>query len=276
MIETTLASLVPRFDAFLVDQFGVLLDGVRAYPFAPAALGKLSEQGKPVVLLSNSGRRAAPNEARLTSLGFDRGTYTALLSSGETAHLELCDRIGEAIAPGARVMVISRHVDGAEVEGLDLMLTMDPAEADLVLISGSRGEELPLDHYHALLADPATRAVPCLCTNPDMTMLHESGTAFGAGRIAQLYEELGGQVEYFGKPGPQIYHAAARLLPDVPPERVLCIGDSPAHDIRGGRAAGHATALVRTGIHADEPLEALLAACPPGDQPDFVIPRFDL
>ena len=275
MIETTLPDLAGRFDAFLVDQYGVLLSGAGAYPFAPAALSRLAETGKPVILISNSGRRSAPNEERLTRLGFDRASYRLVLSSGEAAHAELARRIGRDIAPGAAVLVISRDGDLSGIEGLDLHATDAPAEADIVLLAGSHGERLTLDDYRAQLADPAARGVPCLCTNPDMIMLHPGGTAFGAGRIARLYEELGGPVEWFGKPYPLIYGVAARMLEGVEPGRVLCIGDSPAHDIRGGQQAGHATALVRTGVHAGDSLEEVMAHCEEeGARPDFLIPDF--
>jgi HAD superfamily hydrolase (TIGR01459 family) len=275
MIETTLAGLSGRFHAFLVDQFGVLLDGAGAYPGAAEALAELTARGNEVVILSNSGRRSGPNEDRLVRLGFARDSFRFVISSGEAAYAVLAARIGADIAPGARVLVLAREGDLSCIEGLDLRPTEDPGAAALVLLAGSRGEEIPLETYAAMLEGPARRGVPCLCTNPDMTMLTPSGPAFGAGRIARLYEELGGAVEYVGKPYPLIYRVAAERLGRPDPARVLCIGDSPAHDIRGGRAAGHRTALVRTGVHAGESLADLLSECEKsGDMPDFVIPRF--
>lgn len=276
MNETTLAALAPRFDAFLVDQFGVLLDGAGRYPGAAEALAGLTARGAGVVILSNSGKRALPNEMRLVRQGFSRQSFLCVVSSGEAAHAALAARIGRDIPPGAPVLLLSRDGDLSGIDGLGLAATEDPAAAALVLIAGSRGEEIALEDYAALLKGPAARGTPCLCSNPDMTMLTPRGPAFGAGRIARLYEDLGGTVEYVGKPGPLIYRVASERLGHPDPARVLCVGDSPAHDIRGGRAAGHGTALVRTGIHAAEPLAALLAACPPGDRPDFVLPRFAL
>ena len=66
-------------------------------------------------------------------------------------------------------------------------------DVDLVLIAGSEAPQRTLADYEALLAEPAARRVPALCVNPDMTMLVPGGHAFGAGRIARLYEALGGQ-----------------------------------------------------------------------------------
>jgi HAD superfamily hydrolase (TIGR01459 family) len=276
MIRATLDALSQQFDAFLVDQFGVLLDGTAAYPFAPAALARLAATGKPVILLSNSGRRSAPNAARLVDLGFSRGSFAMVMSSGEAAFSALQHRIGRTLSRDARVWLHGRDEGTDQVAGLDLTLTDHPAEADLLLLAGSRGDVMTLTDYQHLLAPAARAAIPMLCTNPDLQMLTPLGRRFGAGRIAESYQEMGGAVEWIGKPYPLIYAEAARHLPGIPAARVLCIGDSPAHDVLGGARAGHATALVCTGLHADLTDDARLALCEKeGAMPDFIIPAFD-
>lgn len=270
-----LSDLHGRFDAFLIDQFGVLLDGTGAYPGAPAALSALAAAGARILLLSNSGRRSGPNVDRLLGFGFARDSFDTVLSSGEVAHGLLAGRIGRDLPAGGRALVLSRAADGSELDGLDLRPTADPEEADLVLISGSRAEEMGLRAYETLLRGPAARGAPCLCTNPDMVMLTPQGPHFGAGRIAQLYQELGGAVEMIGKPHPQVYAAAHARLGHPDPSRVLCIGDSPAHDVKGALGAGFRSALVRTGIHADLDDPARLALCAEeGAIPDFLLDRF--
>jgi HAD superfamily hydrolase (TIGR01459 family) len=271
---TTLHDLAHRFDVFFIDQFGVLLDGTAAYPGAAEALKALATKGKRIVVLSNSGKRAEQNAQRLVRMGFDRSSFETVMSSGEAAHWDLAGRIGRSIVPGASVLILARDGDLSCIEGLDLVPTEDPAEAALVLISGSRGEDIPLGAYARMLANPARRGVTALCTNPDMTMLTEKGRFFGAGRIAALYRELGGQVEEIGKPHALIYEAASARVGHPGPNRVICMGDSPAHDVRGAHGAGYAAALVRTGIHADESLEELLAKAPPSDRPDFILQTF--
>lgn len=276
MKQTSFKALMEEFDVFLLDQFGVLLDGTAAYPAAPAALEALAAKGKWVGILTNSGKRAGPNADRLARMGFYANHIDAVISSGEAARSVLSGMIGKDLNAGAPVLVLSRGGDLSSIEGLDLTQTNDPGIAELVLIAGSRGEELSLDDYTDLLKGPAARGVPALCTNPDMTMLTEHGRAFGAGRIAQLYRQLGGQVDEIGKPHPLIYQVALARAGVTDPARCLCIGDSPAHDIRGAHAAGCKAALVRTGIHAGDPLDQVLANAPPSDHPDFVIPGFSL
>lgn len=275
MIETDLVGLMEQFDTFLLDQFGVLLDGSRAYPDAPAALAELSRRGKRVGILTNSGKRAGPNLARLAKMGFDPGDITAVISSGEAAHAVLVSRIGDTVPKGGAVLLLSRDDDRSAIDGLDLTMTENANEADLILIAGSQGDDLPLDHYRALLERAARRGTPALCTNPDMKMLTSTGLTFGAGQIAATYREMGGPVEEIGKPHPLIYQVALERL-GAQASDVVCVGDSPAHDIRGAHGVGCQGALTRTGIHADAPVETVLDAAPATDLPDFVIPGFCL
>lgn len=275
MKYATLEQLAARFDAFLIDQFGVILDGKGAIDGTPDALWQLAETGKPIIFLSNSGRRSAPNEARLTGLGFPRGCYLTVLSSGEVAFAELSRRIGDDIAAGTPVWAHGRNGDTSHTDGLDLTCADSPGEAGLIVLAGCRPQERDLDGYAELLRPAAARGIEMICTNPDLEMLTPAGKSFGPGRVAEIYEEFGGPVRWIGKPHREVYEEAFRCLPGVPPERILCIGDSPAHDVAGGRGAGLATALVRTGIYAGLSEPGLLALCARlNATPDFLLPRF--
>ena len=271
----SLSEIVDRYDAFLVDQYGVLLDGAGAYEHARGVLDELCARGKRVLLISNSGKRSAANAARLARFGFSRATFIDVLSSGEVAHVEIARRIGAGLREGARVWSETSDDSTKPLDGLALAATSDPGEADLIWIAGCRPYAHSLEDYAALLKPAAARGVAAICSNPDMTMLTPSGRAFGAGAIAKAYESLGGAVEYFGKPYPAIYDEALRRLGQVERARVLAVGDSPAHDILGGARAGVATALVRTGVHASESESELLARCEAvGVMPDVMLPRF--
>ncbi|AZO36444.1 MAG: TIGR01459 family HAD-type hydrolase [Mesorhizobium sp.] len=271
-----LADLAGRFDHFVVDQFGVLHDGNAAYPGAVEALSKLKAAGKSVLLLSNSGKRAAPNEDRLVGLGFERGSWDVFVSSGEVAWRRFAGLAGQAGLPhGTRCLLIARDGDRSAVDGLDIVLVDDAGRADVILLSASEGDRFELDHYRKMLAPAAVSGVPCLCTNPDRIMLTKSGQRFGAGRIAELYEELGGNVEWIGKPHRPIYDAALAMLGNPPRERVVGIGDSIEHDIAGASGAGLSSALVRSGILAEMSGQQLNEMFARHDaRPDFILPGF--
>lgn len=273
--HTTLAALADRYDAFFVDQFGVLRDDDGAYPGANAALVNLKSLGKTVVILSNSGRSGAYNGDRLVKLGFDRSGFDHFLTSGDVAHHILAEETAGK-AGIMRCLTISSGGDRNLAERLGFESTEDATHADIVIISGSEAERVPLSAYRHRLRNAAERRVPCYCTNPDRHKLVKGGsTAPGAGSIALIYEELGGPVRWFGKPYPAIYQQAQSLVPNIAADRVLCIGDSIEHDIAGAAGAGLASCLVRSGILATKSESDLALICDThGARPDFLMPDF--
>ena len=235
------ADLLARYDGFIFDQYGVLHDGSALYPGASKALEACAAAGKPVVMLTNSGRSAAQNAERLAQLGIDPGVFRALITSGDLAAQLLAKK-----APKA-VYVIAR---GRVPIQLPVPQVSASAAAQFLVIAGSEADRVPKAHYQALLAPMAARRVPALCANPDLDMLTPAGLCPAPGRIAQWYEQMGGTVAYVGKPWPEIYHAALSALGVPAQARVCCVGDSLRHDILGAQRAGLPGVLVRTGVSA--------------------------
>lgn len=271
-----LRHLTDGFDTFVVDQYGVLHDGIAPYPGAVEALSHLKQAGKTVLLLSNSGRRSHSNEERLVRLGFEAGSWTYFLSSGEVAWRHLAAKTEARRGSGRlRCLLISREGDRSAVEGLPLDLVEDGKRADIVLIAGSDGDRVDMDHYRRLVGPAVAAGVPCLCTNPDKLMLTREGTRFGAGQIAETYAALGGAVTWIGKPHPEIYAVALGMLGHPPPARVVCIGDSIEHDIAGGQSAGLPTALAATGVlHDTSPEQKQELFAQHGAEPDYILSAF--
>lgn len=267
-----LAEIADRFDAFLIDQFGVLRDGRGPYPEAARTLVALKERGKRNIILSNSGKRSQENSVRLAELGFEPHGWDWFLTSGETAYRIMAE---EARHGHTRCLLISRDGDTSPLDGLDIVRVFSAEETDFVLIAASEGDIHPLAYYQELLAPAAACKLSCFCTNPDKVMLTRGGTAFGAGRIAELYEELGGRVRWIGKPFPDIYAQAREFLNDIPPERICCIGDSVENDIAGAVSAGFASILVTTGILAHASGDDLSRLFETHQAvPDFIMPAF--
>src|SRR3546814_15408553 len=80
-----LATLASRYDAFLLDQFGVLHDGSTVYPGVVACLEALHAAGKRTIILSNSGTPRAPSMERLARPGIPPALYEDLVTSREVA-----------------------------------------------------------------------------------------------------------------------------------------------------------------------------------------------
>ena len=230
-----LGAIAARFGGVLIDQFGVIHDGEKLYPGILDTLDHLRRAKIPVVVMTNSAKRADANSRRLVAMGLDRTHFVDAMSSGEIAYQYL-----SASAP-RRAYIIGRDGDDYGFDTIEPVA--DPRDAELLLIVGSNAPRTSLDQYRELLVG---LTVPALCCNPDKLMLTRNGLQPAPGAIAALYEEMGGTVEWIGKPYPQIYRAALALIGN--PSQALTIGDSAEHDVAGGREAGLATLLVRTGL----------------------------
>jgi HAD superfamily hydrolase (TIGR01459 family) len=266
-------SVASSFTAIFFDQYGVLHDGRRAYPGAREALAALKSRGVKIVILSNSGRTGKANAERIAALGFGPELYDCFVTSGDVAREFLRKGVGLApLLPGTRCLTISSHGNDDFASALGGAAVSDGAIADLVIIGGSQADRVSFDEYRRMLAPAASRGVPCVCANPDKLMLTGTGVAPGAGRIAELYQELGGKVIWIGKPFPQVYEAAAALSGVDNPSDILCVGDSVEHDVRGAHGFGAAAALLRSGILAVlSEAELAQEIAKHGAVPDFVL-----
>jgi HAD superfamily hydrolase (TIGR01459 family) len=271
--QTSLDELIDRYAVFFVDQFGVLRDDEGAYPGAVEALQRSKAAGKTIVILSNSGRSGDYNADRFAGLGFRRDSFDRFVTSGDTACAVLSQQ-DMALPAGSRCLTISSGGDRNLAERLGLESTDDAAEADLVIISGSEAETIAMGVYADRLRPAATRKIPAICTNPDIHKLAGGTVAPGAGSIAQLYEQLGGSVRWFGKPYRDIYTLALQLVGDPAADAVVCIGDSIDHDIFGARQAGLASVLVETGILANLPPSERAGLMTADRQPTFLMTGF--
>ncbi len=244
--------LMDRYAGWLVDQWGVIHDGERALGDGVAALARLREAGRRVVLLSNSGRRRAHSLRHLAALGIGPELYDEVVTSGEVAWRLLRERRLEPFRTlGRRCLLFTRFGDLEVVAGLDLELVDDPAAADFIFLSGVDSPKRTLDDYRPVLEVAARRRLWMVCANPDRVAPQGERLIMAPGTVAALYERLGGRVVYTGKPHPPIYAMAQEALA-VPPAATVAVGDSFEHDVVGARRAGLDVLFVLAGIHARE------------------------
>jgi HAD superfamily hydrolase (TIGR01459 family) len=248
----SISEFVDDYDLWLVDQWGVLHDGIRPFPGVVDALQNLKGLGKRVIVLSNSGKRVEANIARLTEMGISASCYSALLTSGELARTKLSGR-----APpfdkftGRRCLLLTSDPGSTLLDGVDVEQATSISEADFILITGI-DDRFRSSDYQAIFELGCARKLPLICANPDLVRVTARGMLPGVGEFARLYEELGGTVHYIGKPYLDIYLACLQQDGLLQAGRAIAIGDSMYHDIIGGSRAGLATAFVTGGIHAPE------------------------
>ena len=245
-----LSALAATYDALLCDVWGVLHNGVAAFPEACRALVEYRRGGGKVLLLTNAPRPSGPIHEQLARLGVPRDAYDDLLTSGDVTREMLHAR------PERRVLHIGPERDLPLYQGLPHRLVGD-AEAEVVVVTGLVDDtrETP-DDYRPRLAALAARRLPMVCANPDLVVERGSDKVWCAGALARLYSEaFDGEAALIGKPYPPVYEEARLRIAQLTGHRfdvsrVLAIGDGLATDIRGAFGQGFDVLFVTGGIHA--------------------------
>ncbi len=272
----SIGTIADQFDAIVLDQWGVLHDGGTPYPAALSALDMLKTSRAMIGVLSNSGKRAAPNMDRIARMGFDRAVFDCMMTSGEALWQHFASGAGTVNA----VFPIVGSAGDAErwAAGLHLKVTDDIAVADAVLLMGLP-DNSAVDAYDDILHAAHALALPLYCSNPDFTSPRGGGTyVMSPGALARRYRDMGGEVHLYGKPYRPIFSAMETAL-DCPPAHILMVGDSLHHDILGAQTAGWASLLISAGVHAPQigPKNAaadiaLLAKAEGMPAPDYALP----
>ncbi len=253
-----LADIATQYDTLYCDLWGCLHDGVEAFPEAVSALTQFRSGGGRVVLMTNAPRPAPGVVRRLDDMGVPHEAYDLVVSSGDAAQAAMLQG-----AAGRRV----HHIGPAKDDDFFTTLPEDMpdarpvervalAEAEGIVCTGPVEEDRDRpEDYRATLLHAKTRGLKLLCANPDIVVDFGDRRVYCAGALAALYDEMGGQSLYFGKPHPPIYDRArlklaARDAGD--PGRVLAIGDGIATDIRGARLEDIDSLFISGGLAARE------------------------
>ncbi|OIR06167.1 phosphoglycolate phosphatase [mine drainage metagenome] len=242
-----------RYDAFILDLWGVIHDGTAPYDGVADTLAHLKAAGKKTVMLSNAPRRASALVTLMDGMGIARDLYGEVMSSGEAVHLEMQRRADPWFAAlGRRCLHVGPERDRNIFEGLDLDLVTEVAEADFLMNTGPDKFEETVADYAPLLDQALARRLPMVCANPDLIVIRKGQEIICAGMLARYYAERGGDVRYRGKPDPAIYGTCLEILGLSDRARVMAVGDSFHTDIAGARAAGIDVLFCTGGIHAAE------------------------
>jgi len=270
---TSIERLAEMYDAFTLDQYGVMHDGRNAYDGAAECLERLHKAGKRTIILSNYAGRAELQRNRLPNIGLDPSYLDDVVTSGELAYQYLKRSRAKL---GSRVLWIAwkerekrglaNFFDGLE----DYTLVSNVEDADFVLVSGVQAiyagtskeiittyeeDGIPFP-FGKLLRAASKRGLPMLCANPDLRVVRPGGwRAYLGGSLAAFYaDRCYGRVIYFGKPYNAAFEEARRIMDSIGVSGRIChVGDSLHHDVAGAVAAGFDAAFItNTGLHAED------------------------
>ena len=274
-VPTPAAALLDRYDGFLLDAYGVLVDGEGALPHAGAFVQALADRGKNVSLLTNDASRTpAQIHARMVGLGIPLQPEQ-VLSSG----MMLTPWVETHGLQGAPAIVLGPHGSLALAchAGLRPVPASDP-QARVVVVCDEAGFDFvpTLEAVLTTVVHRIEHGLPLALALPNPDVLYpKPGGALGltAGAAACVIErgllarfgDDAPRFERLGKPHAPIFEAAQRRMSG----RVLMVGDQLETDVAGAQAAGLDAALVETGVGRRPPADAPL-------QPTWVLPSLAL
>lgn len=262
-----LSGVADRYDAFILDAFGVLNVGDSAIPGAVERMADLRRAGKRLIVLTNAASypRAAAL-AKYHAFGFDFAA-DEVVSSRDVAASRL-----DLIAPGALWGAAAAPGDDfADIPARIARLQDDPTlfdHADAILLLSSTGWTGA--NQMRLVAALGDRPRPVVTANPDLVAPREGGLSVEPGSFAHAIEDATGiAVRHFGKPFPHAFADALARLPGIARDRIAMVGDTLHTDVLGGAAAGIGTVLIADhGLFAGHDVASFIARS--GVRPDVI------
>ena len=235
-----LAEIYNSYDTFIVDLWGVMHNGVNLNTKAIEAISNLLKNNKKVVFLTNAPRPRSIVKKFLLNLGMKDALLKNIVSSGEASMKALeKERFGKLFF----------HLGPNKDNEIFLNIKKNRSSLDqceFILCTGLiEGREEDLDYHKNLLKKYIFKKL--ICTNPDLIVHKGEVAEYCAGTIAKLFESIGGESVYFGKPHKEIY-----TMCFTENEKVIAIGDNLNTDIRGANNMNIDSIFISEGVHRSE------------------------
>ncbi len=268
-----ISQIADSYDGFLCDLWGVIHDGDKTYPGVINCLQQISAAGKKLVFISNAPRLAAAVNSRMQQMGINNNLYNQTITSGEAAvkYLQQHPSYNTIYYLGlAKDKPILQHIPQQPTTKLQT--------AKLLLIGNYEYLGQDFSEVAPILEQAHILQLPALCINPDIEVVKQDGKRIScAGYIASKYEEMGGAVQYIGKPYNLIYEYAMAVMSDIDISKLLVIGDNLHTDIKGGKQAHISTLLITGGILRNQfaTHQQIINYCTSQNiTPDYIVPSF--
>ena len=237
-----LQSIARNYDLFYIDLWGVVHNGVELHEKAIIALKKLLELNKEFVLLTNAPRPIDTVKVILEKMGMDENLRNHVFTSGE-ASLSYLSKEHKS----QKFYHVGPPRDFDLFKDFKNYKSNKINDCEYLLCTGLFDEhDKDLNFYKDLLEHYVNKKM--ICTNPDLIVDKGNRRELCAGSVAMVFEKMGGEVVYFGKPYPEVYNQSI----DNKNKKILSIGDNLNTDIKGANLLNYDSLLISNGVHKNE------------------------
>ncbi len=235
-----LAEIYNSYDTFIIDLWGVVHNGVKLNLKAIEAIENLIVNEKKVIFLTNAPRPCSVVREFLINLGMKKNLLQNIMSSGEASMKALeNERFGKLFF----------HLGPSKDNEIFVNIKKNKSsldKCDYILCTGLiEGKSEDLEYHKILLKNYISKKL--ICTNPDLIVHKGQLAEYCAGTIANLFESIGGESIYFGKPYKEIY-----TMCFINNKKVIAIGDNLNTDIRGANNVNIDSIFISDGVHRSE------------------------
>tara|TARA_B100000401_G_scaffold235236_1_gene159446 strand:+ start:23 stop:865 length:843 start_codon:yes stop_codon:yes gene_type:complete len=240
-------SVIQKYDLVFIDLWGVVHNGIELYQHSLQVLEKLRVTNKEFVLLTNAPRPKEDVINFLKNLGLKK-FFDNVFTSGEAALGYLTNDLNKQ-----KFFHIGPPKDSNLFKDIKKNKVSNINDSDYLLCTGLfEDHENDLNFYKNLLSNQISKKM--ICTNPDLIVDRGEEREYCAGSVAKSFEDIKGEVIYFGKPYPPVYNLSTNIIN----KKVLCIGDNLNTDIKGANLQNFDSLLITSGIHRKEILDSEL------------------
>jgi len=234
--------IADNYDLFYIDLWGVVHNGVELHDKAIIALTKLSELNKEFVLLTNAPRPIDTVKVILEKMGMDEKLRNHVFTSGE-ASLSYLGKEHKS----QKFFHVGPPRDFDLFKDFKTYKSNKIDDCEYLLCTGLFDEhDKDLNFYKDLLEGYVNKKM--ICTNPDLIVDKGNRRELCAGSVAMVFEKMGGEVVYFGKPYPEVYNESTNNKN----KKILSIGDNLNTDIKGANLLNYDSLLISNGVHKNE------------------------
>lgn len=265
MIYDNFSEISDRFDTLLFDAYGVFWGGAAPIPGSLETMADQVRQGKPLCIVSNTSSVGQHTVDDYIRKGVIRGIhYTDVITSGDVCLDYIRRRLLNV--PGPHVYIIG--LSKVDLESAGYVRVSSPEQADfiffgapqftteqrakypdnhpdfLMCFGGTKYDLLSVEPFIPILEKCRDLNLPAVSTNPDLVALEQHVNRpcpdwiIRQGTFSETYRRMGGRVQEFGKPYPEIYRFVFERLHVRPTLRIAMVGDTFRTDIRGALDAG--------------------------------------
>ena len=237
-----LSSIVDNYHLFYIDLWGVVHNGVHLHNEAIQTLKEITKKNKDYVLLTNAPRPNSAVKSFLEKLGMEKEIREHVFTSGEAALNYLKNNLSNKF-----FYHVGPPKDFDLFKNFEKLKSKEIEKADYILCTGLFDDHNEnLNYYKGLFERNINKKM--ICTNPDLIVDRGSKRELCAGSVAMVFEKMGGQVIYFGKPYPEVYNQSINNKN----KKILSIGDNLNTDIKGANLLNFDSLIISNGIHKKE------------------------